>query len=119
MSVWRMLWCFYNSSAFKSVSELVLIGAFGIIIPALLTLPEVKATAVGDQHTKHNEFITAKNWTIIIGIVTMVLSAITPCIYFILVAKLSGETCNVNEELMNGVHVYIILLYITIALVLI
>jgi hypothetical protein len=117
MTVWRTLWCFYNSSAFETVANLALLGAIGVIIPALFTLPKERDTTAGDMQTKNINLGSARRLTFWIGLVTAFLSILPPYLYFHLLSEMGGETCEVKDEVASGAYLSLVALYASTALV--
>lgn len=117
MSIWRALWCFYNSGAFETVASLALLGAIGIIVPALITLP--KRDAPTGAQTSYINFKSARRCTFWLGVTTAVFSIGPPSLYFFLLSKMGGETCNVDEQIASSLFIQLIGLYALTALVLV
>jgi hypothetical protein len=111
MEIWRTLWCFYNSIAFNAVTALVLLGGIGMVISILITLPKQPETELGKYHGPNIRFKKARQKTIILGAVTIVILLIPPILYWLLLAEMGGETCDVKVTPTGPIYLYLIALY--------
>lgn len=116
--LWQASWCFYNSSAFKAAASISLLGAFAVIVPALLNLPRSRTAPAGQAQAPIVKFNRARRATYIWGFIALIASVIPLVLYFIVLVGVEGETCNVNATMAGGVKLILVLLYLATVIVL-
>ena len=120
MPLWKQTWCFYNSAAFSLAASLALLGAIGIIFPALIRLPhklEETNIEVGSPHMPYVNFNRARCRTLWLGSVTVPLSMVPPVLYGYILGVMDGQTCDVQVPEPNNICIWLIALYLTTVLV--
>ncbi|HXQ38994.1 MAG TPA: hypothetical protein VN843_33640 [Anaerolineales bacterium] len=118
MESWRLFWCFYNSIAFNSVSGLVLLGAFVLVLPNLFALRDDLAPDLGESHTEYIELKDTQKKTKIWGLLTLLFSCLTIFPYGKVLALTDGETCKVTVIPPGVIYYYIDSLYVSTVMVL-
>jgi hypothetical protein len=113
MDIWKSLWCFYNSTAFAPVASIGLLGAWGLIVPALATLPKRSDTRE-DRLKLYILFNKARRWVIVLGLLTLACSLISPMVYMFVLTMMGGETCKVETPPadIGMAYFWLIVLYI-------
>jgi hypothetical protein len=108
---WTLAWRTFNADPFQAITGLALVGALGLVIPALLGLPgrrDVKH--VGESVSRANAFNRLRSRVVVLGAVASLLSLAGAALYGWLFFLLEGDpgACIPDERLAHGLLVSLI-----------
>jgi hypothetical protein len=92
MEMWREAWCIYNSVAFAPIAAIGLLGAFRLVVPALITVTARSATQISAPSSQVR-FRKARRWLSGIGVFTLIATIGTPLLYSYVFTLMNGDTC--------------------------
>lgn len=97
----------------KPAAEIALLGTFAFVVPALITLPSKLAFNAREVASDRVTFNRLRVWVIILGILTGLLSLISPFFYLLLLRSTNGKTS--DGILPVNAHCCLIWLYVSTA----
>jgi hypothetical protein len=103
-------WYFYNSTAFRLVADLALLGAVVYVIPVLLSLPQSENLVLGEPNTARARFNQGRIWVRWLGLATLVASLIPPFFYWPILYQVNGKkddikTASINSHCVLGLYI--------------
>lgn len=104
MEFWNVVWCAYNSAAFSAMTNIAMLGALALIIPALSTLPSLPDPEEEESYTLRIDFKKTRRRVKICAAVALIIAVLPPLLYGSVLAGMGGETCKVTVPLTAYVY---------------
>ncbi len=111
-SALRLGWCFFNSAGAKSITALVLLGVFPIVVPTIVKLRPAKQPRIGQKHTPYIQYGVTRKACIAAGVVSCIASVATASFWGLVYGLVGEKACDQSSAVVAMPTAYMIAFYV-------